>query len=347
MNPARFERRLVLLLAVACLACAPAGREGEPIGIADESAIILWDSARKTQHFIRRASFNTDAKDFGFLVPTPAKPVLAEAPDAAFTYLAKVTAPKTVWRFRFRDDTLAMAGIEAKKSEKNVKVLEEKKVAGYDAAVLEANDAEALGAWLKKNGYVSTPALVEWFKPYIARKWVITAFKISKDASGEAKAKAVRMSFATDRPFFPYSEPRPAKGDEPVERTLRIFFLGDARRDGTIGDKQAWTAEQVWSGTLSEDESGGLLKLLSLAMPETGMTRHLTEFLDRARVRSGEGDLYFDVSKDQSTIRRPDEIRWIGPFEIAATLIIAGILAGILYLPARWMGRKVSRLVRN
>src|SRR5437016_3719837 len=77
------------LLAAACLsfrapavrACAPAPPPGVRVEIADESAIIVWDAAAKTQHFIRRASFATAAHDFGFLVPTPAQPTLAEASD--------------------------------------------------------------------------------------------------------------------------------------------------------------------------------------------------------------------------------------------------------------------------
>ena len=61
------------------LACAVVPPVNQPVAIANESAIIIWDSANKTEHFIRRASFQTMAKDFGFLVPTPAQPELAEA----------------------------------------------------------------------------------------------------------------------------------------------------------------------------------------------------------------------------------------------------------------------------
>ena len=66
---------------------------GARVDIAEESAIIIWDAATKTEQFIRRASFKTDAKDFGFLVPTPSKPTLAEADDSAFHELERITAP--------------------------------------------------------------------------------------------------------------------------------------------------------------------------------------------------------------------------------------------------------------
>jgi hypothetical protein len=114
MNPLRLcaVSLLLALTAVLCWrppsvrACAVASPHNTPVAIADESAIIIWDEQSQTEHFIRRASFTTGAKDFGFLVPTPTLPSLAEAPtlaeasDDAFTLLAKVTAPKIVTQKR-------------------------------------------------------------------------------------------------------------------------------------------------------------------------------------------------------------------------------------------------------
>src|ERR1051326_3386095 len=90
----------VLIVAARCTpslsACAVAPPQNKTVEIADESAIIVWDSATGTEHFIRRATFKSAAQDFGFLVPTPTKPELAEADDAAFKELARITAPKVV-----------------------------------------------------------------------------------------------------------------------------------------------------------------------------------------------------------------------------------------------------------
>ena len=74
-------------------ACAPAPHAGESVRIFEEEALIVWDAKTKTQHFIRRAAFDTQAKDFGFLVPTPEKPELAEADDSVFFRLAQAIAP--------------------------------------------------------------------------------------------------------------------------------------------------------------------------------------------------------------------------------------------------------------
>jgi hypothetical protein len=347
---ARAQRRAVLLLAAASLACAPAGREGESISVTDESAIIVWDATTKTQHFIRRASFSTEAKDFGFLVPTPSKPVLAEAHDSAFGFLARITAPETVWKWDTRKDVPKGEAPKAAAEKSEVKVLEEKKVAGFDAAVLEASDAAALDAWLKKHGYFSSPALTEWFKPYIADKWIITAFKISGDRNDRRRAnsEAVKMSFTTDRPFFPYREPAAAATEKPDRyyppRLLRVFFLSDGRSEGRIGAAGKWPGATVWSGTMDPKTGGELFKLLNLPDAAARTTLRLTEFEDRSDPRPGTDDLFFAPAADQSPVRRPPDIRWISFGDIVLWLIAGSIVAGIVAVPAYGLWRLVRWL---
>src|SRR4051812_28697700 len=92
---------LALLAGAIASACAPAPPIGGHVDIADESAIIIWDAAAKTEHFIRRAQFMATVKEFGFLVPTPSRPALADAPDSSFDHLATVTAPRVVTKVRY------------------------------------------------------------------------------------------------------------------------------------------------------------------------------------------------------------------------------------------------------
>ena len=53
------------------LGCAAAPHPDERVDVAYEEALIVWDDAAKTEHFVRRATFEGTAYDFGFLVPTP------------------------------------------------------------------------------------------------------------------------------------------------------------------------------------------------------------------------------------------------------------------------------------
>src|SRR5216684_4415721 len=95
---------IVLALFIACIfacadsdpaqGCCPAGPRGMPVVNADQTVIIIWDAAAKTQHFIRQASFKSEADDFGFLVPSPSQPELEESGNEAFGFLMKLTEPE-------------------------------------------------------------------------------------------------------------------------------------------------------------------------------------------------------------------------------------------------------------
>jgi hypothetical protein len=204
-------------------ACAPAPPRNVVVDIASESAIIIWDEKTQTEHFIRKAAFQakpasgteTPITDFGFLVPTPTQPELSEVDDQAFGQLAELTKPKTVTQQRPKSGgCMLTCGGMAPGSKydlaRSVQVLEQKSVAGYDAAVLKASEADSLTKWLTDHGYETRPALTAWLEPLIQKKWIITAFKISKDPKPTGSAilsPAVRLSFKTEKPFYPYREP--------------------------------------------------------------------------------------------------------------------------------------------
>src|SRR5437867_2303069 len=75
-------------------ACAVVFPSGKPVVNADQTVLLIWDAATKTQHFIRQASFKSEADDFGFVVPTPAQPELDESGNEAFRYLLQLTEPE-------------------------------------------------------------------------------------------------------------------------------------------------------------------------------------------------------------------------------------------------------------
>ena len=306
---------LVAACALPGLACAPVPGEGKFVQIAAEEAIIIWDEGAKREHFIRRASFDTDAKDFGFLVPTPSKPELGESDGGAFALLAGITAPRLV------------EAVKAAAAPAAVTVLEQKRVAGLDAAVLEATDAAALDAWLKKNGYPSSPQLVDWYAPYIAAKWKITAFKIAAD-SPRMVSSAVRMSFQTEKPFFPYREPATQRPQG--ERLLRVYFLADSRFQGGIGETRDWFGRAVWSNQIDSGALAKLLKAAKLPALAGGGGRWLTEFEDRSAPRSTAGELYFTRAQDQAILERtPGVVHGDGG---ALLKVIAGSLLALLLL---------------
>lgn len=300
-------------------ACATAPPEGATVAVAEESAIIVWDEATKTEHFIRRASFQSASKDFGFLVPTPTKPEIAEAPDDAFRLLDDAIRPEVVYRdqwfveptvtlfFWFSRSASAPAGSAEAPA---VRVLEEKRVGDYDTAILEADDAGALAEWLTSHGYAKRPALMEWLVPYVEKKWKLTAFKIAGDAPGGGPpgtlgTRAVRMSFKTERPFFPYREPRDQRESLPpslsTKRSLRVFFLGPARVAAAIGDgSTAFAGKTTWAAPFKDGSAA-----LPVLVPAGAW---LTAIEDDASPRPGVDELWLDRSKDPAVVKPPTKV---------------------------------------
>lgn len=328
-------------------------RDGPSISIAEESAVIVWDPVNKVQHFIRRAAFDTKSPDFGFLVPTPTLPKLplAEVEDSLFSQATSWLVPKTVvqrnWNF---EPMLCMLCLPTKSMtmkagmapKDRVRVLHEQKVGGFETAILEADNTTDLANWLSKNGYSNDPELQSWLVPYVASKWKITAFKISQDPkTGQlATTKAVRMSFATERPFFPYREPegKPARKDgekgegdaNPPARLLRVLFVSNARMEGKLGDRP-WRAEVPWSDELTDEQRKTLAK--EAGIPETDLPAKvwLTSFEDRSSPRPGNEEVYFDPAKDATPIRPQVihfETTWV-PVDFMALVVLGVVIFGV------------------
>jgi len=319
--------------------CCPAGPSGKPVVNADQSVIIIWDAVNKTQHFIRRASFKSEGDDFGFLIPSPSRPELAESGNESFPYLQKITEPEVLEKKRPRGSGCAC---EEKKSTASfglksaapdsVRVLEEKVVAGFNAKVLEADTTDVLVQWLKENGYAYSPEVAAWAKPYVEGKWKITALKVAKKGSKskDLTATALRMSFKTDRPLFPYREPDSTKSAASLgaeRRLLRIYFIGEARYRGELAEPN-WTGKTAWAGQLTQDQRAKVLELLKLPNTTGPTDWWLTEFEDNWPYKVAPSDVYFSRSNDQQPIKRDPIIHYVNgkqapdvmPFVFAAMI---------------------------
>jgi hypothetical protein len=324
MRRGAFCTAFVLALALNGLrsaeACAPAPREGEVVRIADEEALIVWDEKSKTQHFVRRASFVSSADAFGFLVPTPSKPELGEVDSELFSRLAQLLVPRVVYeRGELEVEPgctafwmLARSAREsapATAAAGGVRVLGEQRVAGFDAVVLAADDPAALSAWLKERSFAEGPTLTEWLRPYVEKKWIITAFKIA-DTAGPAASRSigtssVRMSFSTDKPFYPYREPADQRDTVPAAhkdlpqrpRTLRVYFASDARVDGALGNGAAFPGAVKLADTVDMPAQP-----TAPFLPARGF---LTVFEDTSNPRPGVEDVFFSPAKDPSVVTIP------------------------------------------
>lgn len=327
-------------------ACAPAPPPGVRVAIAHEEALIVWDAAAHVEHFIRRASFETAAREFGFLVPTPSVPTLSEVPERIFPLLDEVIAPAVEVVHETSGVApgcscamLMLAGSRSARDEMRsaatapVRVLHEQRVAGYDAVVLEADDPAALARWLAEHGYESRPALAEWLTPYVNAHWKLTAFRIAPSEGGDAGVRpiassVVRMSFATERPFFPYREPADQReaGAAGASRLLRVFFVSDARYEGTLGENGRWPGTAKFSNAQAHLGVRLSEPAVSELLPRTPW---LTAFEDSASPRPGTDEVFFKPSRDRSPVI-PPPVRYVtsSPLTVPVDWIVVPSLFG-------------------
>lgn len=311
-------------------ACCPAWRLGQPVRIADQQILVIWDPDTRTEHFIREAKFTARAagadrrpEGFGFLVPSPTVPEIAASDDSVFEHLNDRIKPRieevTRWRTHYsllwRLFALAAPATTSRTPTDgppppmaSVEVMKTARVGGYDVAVLKASDPLALTEWLATNGFDSRPELTEWSRPYVDKGWMITAFKYAADAAA-IDVTAVRMSFETDTPLFPYRVPTDQIDVEARRRnTLRAFVIGPGRAAGTLGEgsmTRPWNQGRVvYSHPLEVNASflGGVL-------PEGtagGATNAWLSAFEDSTWPSGTEDLTFEFDPAGAPFQRVD-----------------------------------------
>ena len=299
---------LVLSAAKNAHGCCAVAAEGVPVVNADQTVIIWWDKANQMQHFIRKASFRGGGKSIGFLVPTPSRPQLEESGNEAFHDLSAITAPKAAMGGSF---PLGCAVASPSNRVGGVRVVEEKTVAGFDAVVLAADSGKELIEWLRQRDYAFTQETAAWAQPYLTNGWHISAMKVTKDqdarAKSEVSASALRISFKTDRPIFPYREPDSRSDAARLgisHRLLRIYFVAESRYEGRFSPERQWSGKTRYSQPLQKDQRSNLLRHLNLPDSTGPSQAWLTEFEDSWPYGRAPGDVTFSPSTDQSKLTR-------------------------------------------
>lgn len=233
-----------LLASSATPCCVAYGQH--PISLVGEKVIIVWNPDLKVQHFVRQASFRGEAKEFGFIVPTPGEPEVSVADAAAFQKLERLIPPPPA----SRGDMVSAA---AEPPSKGVNVIREERVGDYMAAILQATDGASMVGWLKQNGYQSRPAMEEWLDHYAKQRWYFAALKfVREEDSTDERTSALRVSFKTDTPHYPYKMPSDTWPKGHI-RPLALYFVGpDAAKAVFRGSQDAWEARKIWTGSLPE-----------------------------------------------------------------------------------------------
>lgn len=164
-----------------------------------QKAIILYDGER--EHLILQVKFEGSVTNFGWLIPVPGRPEVAEASMESFYELSRIVQQ----RIRPRD-----AGDN--KEQPGVEVIEIKTVGVYQTAILAATDSKALKTWLKTNEFNPPERGDQILQEYIGRDWHIVAVRINAPRSAAADTVAklhtgelhpLKISFDTKGCLYP------------------------------------------------------------------------------------------------------------------------------------------------
>ncbi|MEI8282351.1 MAG: DUF2330 domain-containing protein [Armatimonadota bacterium] len=266
-------------VASACCGVAPSG---QPVKFGDQSNIIVWNSATKTEDFIRNAFFDSKAKDFGFIAATPVMPKLAEGNERAFNFLAGLKPPSIG----------CSGGIAAKKGSAtagSIDVLQQVDVGKYAATTVRSDDPAAMSAYLKSNGYASNPDTDEWIAFYTKKNWVFTAFKVREEPDGKSSTGVIKMTFKTDEPFNPYYVPGVNSGGNGI---LKLYFVSDGTYSATVGHSEGWNSA-LWDRQIPETKVSTLLAVLGMAETDLPKNLTVTYFEKHDWLEGAKDDLYF------------------------------------------------------
>lgn len=285
------------------------------IQFGDQSSVVIWNPEKKTQWFIRDASFDAEAKDFGFITPSPSVPKLKSADPSVFYWLLGKRPPRPE-----RFSVSCSASLEAMPAGSGVEVMQEVDVAGMRAATLKANDAAGLAAWLKKNGYATNPSVEAWTKQYIDKGWYLTAFKVGTTGN-PGDTGAVSMEIATDMPYHPYSVPA---SNRVQGARLRVLFLSPQPVQAKVGDT-AWV-QPIWRNEVPEYELGQLAWQLATSYDFVPAGSQLVSFSDPMFASGEAPDIFFHPASSWPATQYDDQ--WMS-FHLAGTAVYLAGLGGV------------------
>ncbi|MFA6098754.1 MAG: DUF2330 domain-containing protein [Patescibacteria group bacterium] len=171
----------------------------------DQRAVVFYDQG--VEHLILSISFQGNAKDFGWVVPTPSKPTVKKGSDEIFTSLEAATGSV----YNYATDVFGLSG-SVKQEASGVTVVETKKVDYYDVTVLSSTDKNSLAKWLQDNGYDFPASASYVLDSYIENNWYFVAMKINPESLAwadvsqqlrQGHATPVDISFTTKKLVFP------------------------------------------------------------------------------------------------------------------------------------------------
>ncbi|MEU2114538.1 DUF2330 domain-containing protein [Streptomyces sp. NPDC016459] len=222
--------------AYACGCGAMIPTRSERIGVDREESAVRWDG--RTETVVMRFAVHGNARRAAWIMPVPSRAGVTLGDPELFDALERLTQPEQRDRFYFwpREDDWPFAhdygdgaGAPAPGTG-GVGVVGRERLGPFDVARLTATDPEALGDWLRSNGFELPDRLTGALQPYVDRKWEYVAVRLApeeKDAVLGGELTPLRITFASPELVYPMRLSRLAA----TAQTLGLHILADHRME--------------------------------------------------------------------------------------------------------------------
>ena len=260
--------------------------------ISQERVLLRWDG--KTEDIVMSLGVLGQSQDAAVILPVPSRAELKLGDAKIFDELAELTKPTVEER---RVPARLMLGAGAMPEAAAVVVLERKQLGPFDVSNLAARDANALGEWLKANGYYQnfSPRLAQALQPYADQGWNFVAVRVMQGVSGDAlkgNLDPLWATFATDQLVYPMR----ASANAPSAQNVTIYVLADHRVAKT---KAFGESKLMFAGWLEPDA----LKNDSTLKPFIARKWFLTKFEDVVQPALVNDDFFFTRAPNDEPFR--------------------------------------------
>ncbi|MFF5784532.1 DUF2330 domain-containing protein [Streptomyces sp. NPDC012693] len=222
--------------AYACGCGAMIPSRSERIGVDREESAVRWDG--RTETVVMRFRVHGNARHAAWIMPVPSRADVTLGDPGLFDALERLTEPEQRDRFHFwpRDGEWPFdrdhgdgAGAPPPGAG-GVGVVGRERLGPFDVARLTATEPEALGTWLRTNGFELPDRLTGALQPYVDRKWEYVAVRLApqqKDAVLQGELTPLRITFASPELVYPMRLSRLAA----TAQTLGLYVLADHRME--------------------------------------------------------------------------------------------------------------------
>ncbi|EFH82374.1 DUF2330 domain-containing protein [Ktedonobacter racemifer] len=194
----------LLLLPASALACGGLFASTNQARVSQDTERLLITVGAHSTTLYEQIRYQGKAQDFAWVLPVPVVPSVDQAPQALFTSLEQLTAPRFVVPAARTCDYADItrphysgmgAGAPNTTSSSNVNVYGSGAVGPFAYDVIKSGDAGALTHWLQAHQYAVPASTQQFIQPYVAKNMYFLAMRL--------QAKADTTSIAPVKITFP------------------------------------------------------------------------------------------------------------------------------------------------